>query len=283
MGAGNTYTPSELAAALHRKALAARDGNLLATRCFPLILKLLQSQTKKAFHNQASPEGAAWPGLAHTRARGTSGHVLRDTSELMASLTANGHPDGIGRLDGTRLIYGTASIKGFHNRGGMIQAKNARFLTIPASKEALYAGGMRNFPRKLQIAYNDKTGSGIAFEKVARKQRQKSKTKAAKKKRAKKSWLGKKLDKAKKLAKAFLKRLLKRRRRQKARRTGPRAQRQRKSLRQRRGKWDIVIHYFLKAFVIVPQREFLVVSQDTQEKAGKIVLAMQARIISETQ
>lgn len=255
------YTPDEFQAHLEAMAQRQLDVEAYVRSAHPLIIKVLQSQSKKAFHSQVSPSGQAWAPLAHTRPRGSSGHVLRDTGELMASLT--GGPFSIEKLSGTVIEYGTESWKAFHDKGGMIQRKNSKFLTIPASKEAFYVGGMRNFPRRLSIIWDEGRGKGIAFERIKKKRKPVRQRGKAKKKQ---SWLGKKIAKAKKAARAFLKRvrnLFKKRRKKRASRA---------TARVKKPKSTIIIHYYLRSFVIIPQRKFLEVSKETQDKIAKILM-----------
>lgn len=269
-GGSMAMDPNELAAILKKKEMAIREPHAYVASAFPLIIKLLQTQTRKAFNSASSPTGQAWPDIAHERARGTSGHPLRDTGELMASLTGN-NQYSIQRIDGTGIIFGTNSPKAFHDKGGMVQRKSSKFLTIPASREALYVGGMRNFPRKLNIVWDEARGKGVAYERVLKKQKTKAKGAAkAKKKTARQSWLGKKLARAKKAAKGFLRQLL--RKRKKQRKTATQKRAAKKKQKQSRGKFDIVVHYYLRAWVIVPQRKFLEISPETKDKAAKIII-----------
>lgn len=274
MAAGKEYTPDEIEGLLLRKATALRSMDYVKT-AYPLICKLLESQTKKAFHNQASPKGTAWPQLEHRRPRGTTGHVLRDTGELMASVTASG-AGSVRRLEGTTIWFGTNLIKGFHDHGGMIQAKRSKFLTIPATTDALYAGGMRNFPRKLNIIWDEARGKGIAYERV----------KIAKKTRAKRGG-GASVNKAKKKKKNALQAMLKRMK-DKAKKflQGFRKRKQKRAVRRQTRKKPtsrMVIHYYLRKFVIIPQRKFLEVSTDTQTKIGKILTQEALKYMKETQ
>jgi phage gpG-like protein len=267
MAAGKEFQSyAELDAYLQRKAMAIRSLDYIQT-AYPLICKFLESQTKKAFHNQATPSGRAWPALEHRRVRGTSGHVLRDTSELMVSVTASSGAGNIRRLDGTTIWFGTSLVKGFHNKGGMIQARASKFLTIPASLEALYCGGMRNFPRKLSIAWDEAKGKGIAYERVKIKQKQKkggNKTGGGtRRKRRVSAWLQRMRKRIKRILNYFRKKTKKPK--------SNRAKKAKQALKKQRTT-SIVVHYYLRKFVIIPERKFLEVTPDTTEKVGKIVL-----------
>lgn len=129
---------------------------------YPKTKMVLVSQTKMAFHNSASPSGIPWKPLAHQRVRGGGTPMpLRDTGELMASMTANG-PGHIDRREGIFLVFGSVHVRAWHNNGGIIRAVKAKFLCIPATREAFYAGSPRNFPGKLFFLWNEERGKGVA-------------------------------------------------------------------------------------------------------------------------
>lgn len=265
MAAGEIYTPDEWQAHLQRQEREIRSLDWLP-EAFPLVCKFLESQSKKAFHDQASPGGVAWVGLAHTRARGTTGHVLRDTGELMASVTGSS-AGNIRRLDGSAIVFGTNNIKGFHNRGGMIQRRSSRFLTIPATKEALYAGSMRNFPSPLKVYWNEAKGKGIAYERVKIKAKARSHGgggggRTRTKRRGKSRWR-RLVERARRFGNSLLGRL------KEAKKKKAKA----KKAKKKKPTSRIVVHYYLRAFVIVPQRQFLEVTGATKEKVGKIITA----------
>jgi len=130
---------------------------------YPKVRMVLVSATKKCFHNGTSPDGIPHLPLKHQRVRGGGTPVpLRDTGELMASVTANG-PGHIDRREGNWIVFGTAHVKAWHNDGGEIKAVRAKFLCIPVTLEAFYAGSPRNFPGKLFFLWNDETKKGVAI------------------------------------------------------------------------------------------------------------------------
>lgn len=262
MPAGEQYTPDEFARHLEEQGRALRSMDWVRS-AWPLINKMLESQTRKAFHNQQSPGGVPWPAV-NWRANGTSGHALQVTRELMASVTSNA-AGAIRVLQGTAIIFGSNSIKTFHNKGGMIQRRASKFLTIPASKEAMYVGGMRNFPRKLNIVWNEAKGKGFAYEKVLNQRPTRRAGRSSRRGRAgrNKSLLGKLLKKAKNAAYGLLRALIAKKKAQKAKKA--------RAKKVKKAKYRVVVHYYLRAFVIVPQRQFLEVTPETTEKAAKIL------------
>ncbi len=196
----------------------------------------------------------------------------------MASVTA-GAAGSVRRLEGTTIVFGTnLRFKGFHNQGGMIQARASKFLTIPATTDALYAGGMRNFPRPLRIVWDEARGKGIAYEKVAvtpkrRTPRQgRGGTRGSRKRMSKiKKFLNRVQKQARKLWDAF--KGIKKKVRPK--RSGTK--------KKKKPKTKMIIHYYLRKWVIIPQRKFLEVSQDTQTKVGKILVQEAIRYMKGTQ
>lgn len=147
----------------HIRSIASQVGADLFEGLYPKVKMVLVSQTKMCFHNSASPSGVPWKPLMHQRVRGSGTPApLRDTGELMASLTANG-PGSVDRREGIWLVFGSVHVRAWHNDGGTIVAVNAKFLCIPATKEALYAGSPRNFPGKLFFLWNDDSGKGVAI------------------------------------------------------------------------------------------------------------------------
>lgn len=151
---------------------------------YPKARMVLVSAAKKCFHNGTSPDGVPHKALAHQRVRGSGQPVpLRDTGELMASVTAAG-PGHIDRMEGVYLVFGSQHVKAWHQHGGEIKAVRAKFLCIPVTLEAFYAGSPRNFPGKLFFIWNENTKKGVAVGVAADYRKQTRQAESYKKRRA---------------------------------------------------------------------------------------------------
>jgi len=152
---------------------------------YPKARMVLVSAAKKCFHNGISPDGIPHKPLMHQRVRGSGTPVpLRDTGELMASITAAG-PGHIDRMEGIWLVFGTEHVKAWHHFGGEIKATRAKFLCIPVTLEAFYAGSPRNFPGKLFFIWNENTKKGVAVGVAADYRKQTRQAESYKQRRAK--------------------------------------------------------------------------------------------------
>lgn len=268
MAAGKVLSLHELTAYFHQKGIDVRSMDWIRS-AQPLINKMLESQSRMAFHTQTSPGGVSWPAVLW-RANGSTGHGLRVTSELMASVTSTGL-NSVRRLEGPAIIFGTNSIKAFHNKGGLIQRRNSKFLTIPATKEAMYVGGMRNFPRKLRIVWNESRGKGFAYEMIENTPKRRGGRRGSGARRAGKasrrgkgSRLARLIKRAQKAARSLASRFFRRKKPVKTLKA--------RKAKTKKPKRRMVIHYFLRTFVIVPQRQFLEITDKTKEKAAKILV-----------
>lgn len=94
------------------------------------------SEVRTRFHTQTDPSGVPWAPLAHARPEGGT-LPLRNHGTLAASFTSESGPDFF-RV-GTNLPH--ARLLHF---GGVVTPKNKRFLTLPLTREAVYAGSARN-------------------------------------------------------------------------------------------------------------------------------------------
>lgn len=119
---------------------------------------LAVSDTKRRFQTGTDPRGHVWMPLAHNRiiSRG-SDKPLRDTGTLMASVTA--------KATRTELVVGSnLAHAGVHQWGATIRPVKGKFLSIPMTKEAKYAGSPRRFPRELHPRINRKGTGGVLIE-----------------------------------------------------------------------------------------------------------------------
>lgn len=119
---------------------------------------LAVSDTKRRFQTGTDPNGRVWMPLAHNRiiSRGAD-KPLRDTGILMASVTA--------KASRTELVVGTnLAHAGVHQWGATIRPTKAKFLSIPMTKEAKYAGSPRRFPRELHPRINRRGTGGVLIE-----------------------------------------------------------------------------------------------------------------------
>ena len=136
-------------------AWTERQGARLQNASFEVPLKraalIVKSDIQDHFRKQQAPDGTSWAPLKHQRVRpGSSNQALRDTGLLLASVTSKSADGHIEEVTGDRLVYGTNLIQAaIHHYGGVIRAKKGKFLAIPITKEAYYAGSPRRFPRPL--------------------------------------------------------------------------------------------------------------------------------------
>ncbi len=105
-----------------------------------IIGQILVSDVKSRFSTGTDPRGSPWRPLKFKRPNGGD-KPLRDTGELMASITA--------RVEPTAVVVGTMRAgAALHNFGGVVRAKG-KMLAIPLTKEAKRSGGPRRFQGKL--------------------------------------------------------------------------------------------------------------------------------------
>ena len=133
--------------------LDGRAGELARMDLTPVwrqVAVYLAASTKQRFAAGVGPDGAPWRPLAHPRPRG-AGNPLRDTGQLMASVTGQG-AGHVEQITPTSLTWGTNLDRAaIHQWGGTIRPKTGKALAIPLTVEAQRAGYARNFPRRLVL------------------------------------------------------------------------------------------------------------------------------------
>lgn len=119
------------------------------------------------FDQGVDPWGNPWaPVKFRVRDAGGTLQPLRDRGILMASMTAD-NADGAIRERGTDFLrYGTnLEYAAVHNYGNTTIPKQAKYLCIPVTLEALRSGSPRNFPRPLTPIINKSKDGGVLLEK----------------------------------------------------------------------------------------------------------------------
>lgn len=118
------------------------------TRALNKCRLALVGATKENFDAGKAPDGTAWARLKFPRPNSKGADKpLRDNGVLAASLAARAAPGNVTNLTATSLEWGTnLSYAQLHQHGGTVLPKQAKYLSIPITKEAKRAGSPRNFP-----------------------------------------------------------------------------------------------------------------------------------------
>lgn len=124
-----------------------------------VIAGVLKNSAKRRFTTQTAPDGAPWK-PSKRAAFDAGGKTLRDTSNLMASIT--GRADDSAAYVGTNLAYAR-----IHQFGGVVVPKKGKALAIPMTKEARLAGSPRNFARPLRLVWEKGEDHGWLVENKA--------------------------------------------------------------------------------------------------------------------
>lgn len=174
MGVQREITMSQLPGFLQQ--IGAEVVNFDMPRVWKQTGVALENGARDCFNSSKSPSNQPWSPLRHARPRGGNKPLL-DRGLLRASLT-NGGKDHIERTNANSMEWGTNSeAAALQNYGGVIIPRKGKFITIPASVEAVRAGSPRNFPdakKRLKWAINRKTGdAGIVYEIVGGKNKSK--------------------------------------------------------------------------------------------------------------
>lgn len=149
MGGSETIDLQKLAP---RIAMLSRQlSNVQLTTALRAGAIMAASDVRDRFSRGVSPEGVSWVPLAHPRPSGGNAQPLRDNGLLMASVY--GRSDRNSVTVGTNLVYAS-----LHQFGGVIRPVRAKWLTIPATREAKRAGGARRFPRDLHAIFGKRGG-----------------------------------------------------------------------------------------------------------------------------
>lgn len=142
-------------------------GGKLSSFAVPLkrAALVLKADLQENFRAQRSPGGASWAPLKHPRIRGGGGaQALRDTGILMASVTATSAKGHVESVSETELVLGTnLEYARIHQEGGVITPKRAKFLAIPVTRAAFYAGSPRRFKEPL-VAVMGKRGGVLKLK-----------------------------------------------------------------------------------------------------------------------
>jgi len=148
-------------------ALSEYLGNAVRQLSQPQLapaLKFIEIATRsehlRRFNESKSPDGIPWAPLAHRRVNSKGGDKpLLDTGTLRASIVV--------RATSEQVVVSSAHVSaGVHQFGATIVPKRAKFLTIPLTKEARYAGSPRRFKRPLSPRINKARTKGVMGEQV---------------------------------------------------------------------------------------------------------------------
>lgn len=131
-----------------------------AARAADAIAVVAAGAVQQGLTAGVSPDGTAFRPLGWPRPRGGSKPLL-DTGVLRASVSAEADGRGL-------TVRANAPGARLHQEGGVIVPTRAKALTIPVSKEAVRAGGARNFPRRLFALGRKAGGNGALAERTAR-------------------------------------------------------------------------------------------------------------------
>lgn len=160
----------ELQSRVLQIAGVCRPGVFKIAKVTPVVAKMILSDVKSNFNKSSAPDGTRWKALAHGRPSGGNPMPLLNNGLFRGSMTA--------KSTATEATVGTNYAQaGIHQFGGIIRATKAKFLAIPATKEAQRAGSPRKFPRPLTPIIG-KSGKGVLVETstVVRPRGAKSKT-----------------------------------------------------------------------------------------------------------
>lgn len=127
-------TDRELQAGLERLRLGLPLGGDM-TPAMRGLGRILKSGAQMRFREGKGPDGRPW--VESWRAKEDGGQTLRDTSRLQRSINFEAAHDKV--AVGTNVLYAR-----IHQLGGIIRARNAKFLAVPMTKQARAAGSPRN-------------------------------------------------------------------------------------------------------------------------------------------
>lgn len=128
------------------------------------ISVLAVADTKKRFNEQRSPYGIPWAPLAHKRINSKGNDLaLLDTGLLRNSIQAKATRDEL-------IVSSNLQYAGVHQWGATIVPVKAKFLCIPLTKEAKYAGSPRRFKRPLSPRINKQRTKGVLLEKIGNRE-----------------------------------------------------------------------------------------------------------------
>lgn len=119
-----------------------------------------RSEHLQRFNKGVAPDGTPWVPLRFPRVNSKGADKpLLDTGVLRASVVV--------KADKNSVIASSNHISaGVHQFGATIVPKKAKFLTIPLTKEARYAGSPRRFKRPLHFRMSKGKGKGVAGEQI---------------------------------------------------------------------------------------------------------------------
>ena len=120
---------------------------------------LAVADTQQRFNLQKAPDGTPWAPLKHARiiTAGGVGLALLDTGQLRASIRAKAS-------DTELVVSSNKEYAGVHQYGGTIRPVRAKFLCIPLTREAKYAGSPRRFRGTLFPILNRARTKGVLVE-----------------------------------------------------------------------------------------------------------------------
>jgi phage gpG-like protein len=122
------------------------------------------AEHKTRFNRSMSPEGIPWVPLARPRIiSGSKNHPLLDTGALRNSIQAKATRDMV-------IVSSNREYAGVHQWGATIVPVKAKFLCIPLTKEAKYAGSPRRFKRPLSPRVNKQRTKGVLLEKIGNRE-----------------------------------------------------------------------------------------------------------------
>lgn len=124
----------ELQAGLERLRLGLPLGGD-TTPAMRSLGRILKTGAQMRFREGKAPSGQPWQ--QSWRAKEEGGQTLRDTSRLQRSIAVEATHDKVSI--GTNVEYAR-----IHQLGGIIRARNAKFLAVPITKHARAAGSPRN-------------------------------------------------------------------------------------------------------------------------------------------
>lgn len=143
MGAGLPISIAQFVATMVAAARAIDFTELVKAFRLDLIGK-----TKECFYESRGPDGTPWDGLKWPRPNSKGGDKpLYDTTALEHSVTAPGAEGNIDQVGANGFVWGSnLDYAGIHQKGGTIRPKSAKYLAIPATKEAKAKGSPRKWP-----------------------------------------------------------------------------------------------------------------------------------------
>lgn len=139
-----TITLNELENRYGRIAVRATDLRPVLT----LGSQMYLSEVKDRFARGVGPDGTPWVPLKHRRPQGGNRPLL-NTGLLRASYTAFATPWSFG-------VSTNAVQASLQHYGGTVKPVKGRYLTIPLTKEAVYAGRAPNMP-DLFVSHNSRS------------------------------------------------------------------------------------------------------------------------------